>query len=81
MPTMPPLAIPPNAPIKFGIDKKRLVIARARDTAYAPGKIELPGEYRLCWEVDGFIQPENELVMTNRVDVDIQTGVATVTIG
>lgn len=61
---------PPEAPIRIDLDSASLIVARNKTQRYAPAEIEELGEWRLCWAVDTFIQPEDELILTSWVDVE-----------
>jgi len=61
---------PENAAIKIDLADAALIVARNKKQAFAPAEIEEPGEWRLAWSVDTFIQPENELILTSWVDVE-----------
>jgi hypothetical protein len=64
------MPIPEDAPIRFDTENLRYVIDMAKDVYYGPAKYELGQRQRLCYEIDAYITPENELIATYRVDTE-----------
>ena len=62
--------IPNEAPITFDTENYRLVIGQKPEDMYGPVKYQMRKDSRLCYEIDAFIQPENELVFTTLVDTE-----------
>lgn len=65
-----PQPIPESAPVRFDTQNYRLVVADKGRAYWGPARLELPGTPRLCYEIDGFLQPEDQLIMTTRVDME-----------
>jgi hypothetical protein len=64
------MKITEKMPVKFDTDKVRLIVVPKFGQADGPAKYNLTPAYRLCYEIDAFIQPENELILTSRVDTE-----------
>jgi len=64
------MKIPEKAPIRFDEKNVRLVVAQHRDFAWGPAQYTARLESRLCYELDMYIQPENELILSSRVDTE-----------
>lgn len=60
--------IPEDAPVRFDTDNVRLVLDRVSNQMSGPAGFELGGETRICYEIDAYIQPEDELIASFRVD-------------
>ena len=62
--------IPEEAPATIDIENMRLVLIAERTTRYGPAPYETRLEPRLCYEIDGYIEPEHELFFTGLVDTE-----------
>ena len=62
--------IPEDAPIRFDLDNVRYVIDMADETLYGPAEYTLGNQQRICYEIDSYITPEDELIATFRVDTE-----------
>lgn len=62
-------AIPPKAPLEIDTINYRLVIGVKKEIAWGPARYSLRMIPRLCYELDGYILPENELILSALVDV------------
>jgi len=64
------MKIPEKAPIRFDEKNARLVVAQRRHFAWGPAQYTTRLESRLCYELDMYIQPENDLILSSRVDTE-----------
>lgn len=64
------MKITEKMPVKFDTEHVRLIVVPKFGQADGPAKYSLTPAYRLCYEIDAFIQPENELILTSRVDTE-----------
>jgi hypothetical protein len=62
--------IPQDAPVRFDTQEYRLVLANKGTEAFGPAKYNAGMKSRLCYEIDAYIQPEEELIMTSQVDTE-----------
>jgi len=64
------MKIPETAPIRFDEKNVRLVVAMRAKKGEGPAEYTLTEEPRLCYEMDMYILPEDELIQTSRVDTE-----------
>lgn len=62
--------IPEEAPVRFDADNYRLIVYEARLEQVTDAGYEMALVNRLCYEIDGFIQPEDALIITGLVDTE-----------
>ncbi|MCH7472682.1 hypothetical protein IIA79_07005 [bacterium] len=62
--------IPPDAPIEFNWDTRRRIVVEVTSTGQGPAEYRLPGANRIAYEIDGFLQPENDLLFTFLIDTE-----------
>jgi len=62
--------IPEDAPIKFDTQNYRLVVAQKHSENWGPVKYQGELVSRLAYEIDAYLQPENDLIMTSLVDTE-----------
>lgn len=62
--------IPEDAPIRFDYDNTRLLITAKKPTVVSPGDYASQIQNRIVYEVNAYIQPENELVLGSLVDAE-----------
>lgn len=65
-----PQPIPEAAPVRFDTQNYRLVVADKGVKTWGPAEFTHAGQPRLCYEIDGFLKPEDQLIMTTRVDTE-----------
>jgi hypothetical protein len=56
--------------VKIDRENYRLVVHQKRREQWTDTGYELALDNRLCYEIDAYIQPENELIMTARIDTE-----------
>lgn len=64
------MKISEKMPVQFDAKNVRLSVVPKYETATGPATYNLKPDYRLCYEIDAFIMPENELILTSRVDTE-----------
>jgi hypothetical protein len=64
------MPIPEDAPVRFDTDKYRLVVTQKRSDSWGPAKYQGASIARLCYEIDAYIKPEDQIIMTSLVDTE-----------
>jgi hypothetical protein len=64
------MKIPEQAPVRFDTEHVRYAVATKYEDGFGPAKYGAKAVYRLCYEIDAYIMPEDELIMTSRVDTE-----------
>jgi hypothetical protein len=62
--------IPEDAPVRWDTDNLRYVIDMASEDLYGPGKYSEGKKQRICYEIDAYIKPEDELITSYHVDAE-----------
>jgi hypothetical protein len=62
--------IPEEAPVRFDYENVRLLISAKKPTVLSPGDYASQIQNRIVYEVNAYIQPENELVLGSLVDAE-----------